>query len=179
MLEERRKVISDSIRVVPHFPKEGIMFQDITTLLLNPIAFQYSIEDFVEQYRDQQVEVVAGFEARGFIFGPPIALALHCPFVPLRKPGKLPGETVSAEYQLEYGSDKIEMSVGAVKKGQRVLLIDDLIATGGTLAAGVKLMKQVGGEVIGAGCVIELPELNGRENLKGTPLYIQVEKEGV
>lgn len=177
MRDDRRKAISDSIRIVPHFPKHGIMFQDITTLLLDPIAFQYSIDDFIEHFRDQQIDVIAGFEARGFIFGPPVALGLHCPFVLLRKPGKLPGETVSADYQLEYGTDRIEMCQGHIKQGQRVLLIDDLIATGGTLAAGAKLVNQVGGEVIGCACVIELPELKGRDKLKDVPLYIQVEKE--
>jgi len=149
----------------------------------------------------------AGFEARGLIFGAPLALALKCAFVPLRKPGKLPGETISEEYSLEYGSDKIEMHTGHVREGQRVVLIDDLIATGGTLGAGIRLMGarrlgrgrlrllcfgSAGGELTRAPCaervkaqivecavVIELPDLKGRENLKGHPLFIQIEKEGL
>lgn len=123
------------------------------------------------------LDVIAGFEARGFIFGPPIALALGLPFVPLRKPGKLPGKTVSIAYELEYGTDRLEMHADAVAPGARVLLVDDLVATGGTLAAGIALLEQVGAVAVECAAVIELPELNGRAKLGGTPLYVQVEKE--
>jgi len=173
-----KRMISDSIRGIPDFPKPGILFWDITTLLLNPDAFQATVNIFVERYKGRQVDVVAGFEARGFIFGPPVALALGVPFVPLRKPGKLPGETISEEYITEYSTDKIEMHTGAIQPGQRVLLIDDLIATGGTLKAGINLMKKVGAEVVETACIIELPALEGRKKLEGVPLFVLIEKEG-
>ncbi|GMH39415.1 hypothetical protein BSKO_07313 [Bryopsis sp. KO-2023] len=176
--EVKLKAISDSIRGIPDFPKPGILFWDITTLCLNPVAFKYSIELLAERYRTQKIDVIAGFEARGFIFGPPLALELGCAFVPLRKPKKLPGETISEEYDLEYGSDKIEMHVGAITEGQNVLLIDDLIATGGTMGAGIRLMKRVGATVVESACIIELPDLKGREKLDGTPLFVLIEKEG-
>ncbi|KAK2445696.1 adenine phosphoribosyltransferase [Trifolium repens] len=170
--------ISSAIRIIPDFPKPGIMFQDITTLLLDTKAFKDTIDLFVERYRDQNISVVAGVEARGFIFGPPIALAIGAKFVPMRKPKKLPGEVISEEYSLEYGTDKIEMHVGAVQPGERALVIDDLIATGGTLCAAIKLLERVGVTVVECACVIELPELKGREKLGGKSLFILVEGEG-
>ncbi|MED6132247.1 adenine phosphoribosyltransferase [Stylosanthes scabra] len=166
--------ISSAIRVIPDFPKPGIMFQDITTLLLDTKAFKDTIDLFVERYRDQNISVVAGVEARGFIFGPPIALAIGAKFVPMRKPNKLPGEVISEEYSLEYGTDKMEMHVGAVQAGDRALVIDDLIATGGTLCAAIKLLERVGAQVVECACVIELPELKGREKLTGKPLFVLV-----
>ncbi|KAF8063014.1 APT4 [Scenedesmus sp. PABB004] len=172
------ELISLAIRGIPDFPKPGILFWDVTTLLLDPRAFQLTIDLMASRYRDQQIDVVAGFEARGFIFGAPLALALGVPFVPLRKPGKLPGETVCESYITEYSTDSIEMHTGAVAPGQRVLLVDDLIATGGTLRAGINLVRKVGGVVVEAACVIELPALKGREKLEGTPLFVLIEKEG-
>ncbi|KAI9106776.1 hypothetical protein K1719_022304 [Acacia pycnantha] len=166
--------ISSAIRVIPNFPKPGIMFQDITTLLLDTKAFKDTIDLFVERYRDKNISVVAGVEARGFIFGPPIALAIGAKFVPMRKPNKLPGEVISEEYSLEYGTDKMEMHVGAVEPGERALVIDDLIATGGTLCAAIKLLERVGVEVFECACVIELPELKGRERLGDKPLFVLV-----
>ncbi|CAD5327683.1 unnamed protein product [Arabidopsis thaliana] len=154
---------------------DGIMFQDITTLLLDPKAFKDTIDLFVERYRDMNISVVAGIEARGFIFGSPIALAIGAKFVPLRKPKKLPGQIIFEEYELEYGSDRLEMHVEAVDSGDRALVVDDLIATGGTLCAAMNLLKRVGAEVIECACVIELPELKGRERLEGKPLYVLVE----
>ncbi|KAF3794341.1 Adenine phosphoribosyltransferase 2 [Nymphaea thermarum] len=133
--DPRLQTISDAIRVIPHFPKPGIMFQDITTLLLRPKAFRNAVDLFVDRYKDMNISVVAGIEARGFIFGPSIALALGAKFVPLRKPKKLP-----EEYVLEYGNDCLEMHVGAVQPGERVLVIDDLVATGGTLGAAIRLL---------------------------------------
>ncbi|KAL0926848.1 hypothetical protein M5K25_003100 [Dendrobium thyrsiflorum] len=173
-LERKHRIaeIASSIRVIPDFPKPGVMFQDITTLLLDPKAFGDAVELFVERYRDQRISVVAGIEARGFIFGPPIALAIGAKFVPLRKPKKLPGEVISEEYLLEYGADKIEMHVGAVQPNERAIVIDDLIATGGTLRAAVKLLERVGAEVVECACVIELPELKGREKLGDIPLFV-------
>ncbi|KAH9755763.1 Adenine phosphoribosyltransferase 1 [Citrus sinensis] len=132
--------ISSAIRVIPDFPKPGIMFQDITTLLLDTKAFRDTIDLFVERYKDKNISVVAGIEARGFIFGPPIALAIGAKFVPMRKPKKLPGEVISEEYSLEYGKDVMEMHVGAVQAGERALIVDDLVATGGTLSAAIRLL---------------------------------------
>ncbi|XP_068641428.1 adenine phosphoribosyltransferase 5-like isoform X6 [Aristolochia californica] len=170
--DPRLEAISAAIRVVPHFPKRGIMFQDITTLLLHPKAFKDAVDMFIDRYRDMHISVVAGIEARGFIFGPSIALALGAKFIPLRKPKKLPGEVISESYDLEYGSDCLEMHVGAVQPGERALVIDDLIATGGTLCAAIRLL---GAEVVECACVIGLPELKGRCQLYGKPVYILVE----
>ncbi|KAK1408262.1 hypothetical protein QVD17_39898 [Tagetes erecta] len=171
--------IKSSLRVIPNFPKPGIMFQDITTLLLDPKAFKDTVDLFVERYKHEQITVVAGIEARGFIFGPSIALAIGAKFVPLRKPKKLPGEVISEKYILEYGSDCLEMHVGAVKTGDRALIVDDLIATGGTICAAMNLLERAGAEVIECACVIEVPELKGRERLRmhGKPLYVLVESQ--
>ncbi|KAI8544286.1 hypothetical protein RHMOL_Rhmol08G0284400 [Rhododendron molle] len=156
--DPRLKGISEAIRVVPHFPKQGIMFQDITTLLLDHKAFKDTVDIFVDRYRAMGISVVAGVEARGFMFGPSIALAIGAKFVPLRKPKKLPGEVISEQYELEYGSDCLEMHIGAVQPGEHVLVIDDLVATGGTLSAAIKLLERVGAEVVECACVIGLPE---------------------
>ncbi|XP_068312680.1 adenine phosphoribosyltransferase 1, chloroplastic-like isoform X1 [Pyrus communis] len=166
--------ISSAIRVIPDFPKPGILFYDITTLLLDTKAFKDTIDLFVERYKDKEISVVAGVEARGFIFGPPIALAIGAKFVPMRKPNKLPGKVISEEYSLEYGTDIMEMHVGAVEAGERALIIDDLIATGGTLGAAIKLLERVGVHVVECACVIELPELKGRERLGEKPLFVLV-----
>uniref|UniRef100_A0A5B7A8A4 adenine phosphoribosyltransferase n=1 Tax=Davidia involucrata TaxID=16924 RepID=A0A5B7A8A4_DAVIN len=172
--DDRIARISSAIRVIPNFPKPGIMFQDITTLLLDPRAFKDTIDLFVERYKGKDISVVAGIEARGFIFGPPIALAIGAKFVPMRKPKKLPGEVISEEYSLEYGTDKMEMHVGAVKAGERALVIDDLIATGGTLCAAIRLLERVGVHVVECACVIELTDLKGRERLGDNPLFVLV-----
>ncbi|CAI9113968.1 OLC1v1037530C1 [Oldenlandia corymbosa var. corymbosa] len=177
--DPRLQGISDAIRVVPHFPKPGIMFQDITTLLLDPKAFQDAIDIFVERYRDMDISIVAGVEARGFMFGPAIALAIGAKFVPLRKPGKLPGEVISEDYELEYGNDRLEMHVGAVETGERVMIVDDLVATGGTLSAAIRLLERGGAEVVECGCVIGVPEFKGRRKLAGKPLYILVEPRDI
>ncbi|KAJ7543744.1 hypothetical protein O6H91_09G051200 [Diphasiastrum complanatum] len=158
--------INAAIRIVPDFPKPGILFRDVTTLLLDHQAFKDSIDIFVERYKEQKIDVVAGIEARGFIFGPPVALAIGAKFVPMRKPRKLPGEVVSEEYTLEYGTDRIEMHVGAVQPGERALIIDDLIAT-----------ERVGAQVVECACVIGLSDLKGQEKLGGRPLFILVECE--
>ncbi|OWM70789.1 adenine phosphoribosyltransferase 1-like [Punica granatum] len=166
--------IAKSIRVIPDFPKPGILFQDITTLLLHTKAFRDTIDLFVERYQGKGISVVAGVEARGFIFGPPIALAIGAKFVPMRKPNKLPGPVIAEEYSLEYGTDKMEMHEGAVEAGEKVLVIDDLIATGGTLGAAIRLLGRVGAHVVECACVIELPELKGRDRLGDTPLFVLV-----
>ncbi|RWR75675.1 Pribosyltran domain-containing protein [Cinnamomum micranthum f. kanehirae] len=173
--DPRLQAISAAIRVVPHFPKPGIMFQDITTLLLHPKAFKDAVDIFIDRYRDMKISVVAGIEARGFIFGPSIALAIGAKFVPLRKPRKLPGRVISEEYVLEYGTDCLEMDVEAVQPGERAVVIDDLVATGGTLCAAIKLLERVGAEVVECACLIGLPELKGECKLNGKPVYILVE----
>ncbi|PKI47110.1 adenine phosphoribosyltransferase 5-like [Punica granatum] len=177
--DPRLEAISRAIRVVPHFPKPGIMFQDITTLLLDHKAFKDTVEIFVDRYRDMDISVVAGVEARGFMFGPSIALAIGAKFVPLRKPRKLPGEVFSEEYVLEYGTDCLQMHVGAVQAGERAIVIDDLVATGGTLSAAIKLLERAGAEVVECGCVIGLPEVKGQRRLDGKPLYILVEPRDI
>ncbi|KAJ4951788.1 hypothetical protein NE237_028620 [Protea cynaroides] len=173
--DPRLRGISEAIRVVPDFPKPGIMFQDITTLLLDRKAFKDSVDIFVDRYRDMNISVVAGVEARGFMFGPPIALAIGAKFVPLRKPKKLPGEVISENYVLEYGTDCLEMHVGAVQPGERALVIDDLVATGGTLSAAINLLERVGADVVECACVIGLPKIKEERRLNGKPLYILVE----
>ena len=154
--------ISEFVRSIPDFPKPGILFRDITPLLASPEAFGSAVEQLTEVILGFKPEVIAGIESRGFIFGVPVAQRLQLPFVPIRKPGKLPGETVGVSYELEYGTDRLEMHRDAVSSGQRVVVIDDLLATGGTAAAAVQLVEAAGGIVSGLGFVIELMALNGR-----------------
>jgi adenine phosphoribosyltransferase len=155
------------IREVPDFPKRGILFYDITTLLKDKVGFATLIDKFSEHYIRYKVDVVLGIEARGFIFGPALAYRLNAGFVPVRKPGKLPAETVKCDYALEYGLGTLEMHKDAIQKGQRVLIVDDLLATGGTAEATAKLAAQQGAEIAGLGFVVELDFLKGREKLKG------------
>ena len=156
--------IKDKIRTIKDFPVEGIMFRDITTAIKDPEAMKEIIDFFYEKFKDEKIDYVAGPESRGFIFGMPVAYKLGCGFIPIRKPGKLPAETISVEYDLEYGKDKIEMHKDAIEPGKRVLLMDDLLATGGTAAAAIKLINSVG-NVVGCGFMIELEDLNGRDKL--------------
>lgn len=159
------------IRDIPDFPKKGIIFKDITPLLRDPDALAYACNEMFNHFKKNGVTVVAGIESRGFIFGTPVAKLFDVGFIPIRKPGKLPYKTISEEYELEYGTDKIEMHIDAVGKGDKVLIIDDLLATGGTAAAARKLVEQAGGEVAGIGFVIELGFLNGIEKLRGVPVH--------
>ncbi len=156
--------IKKMTRDIPDFPKKGIMFRDITTAVKDPVTMKKIIDYIADEFKNEKIDYVAGIESRGFIFGMPIAYSLGCGFIPIRKPGKLPAETISMEYELEYGTDKIEIHKDAIEKGKRVLLIDDLLATGGTAAAAAKLIRQVG-ELAGIGFVIELSDLKGREKL--------------
>jgi len=160
----------DYIRVIPDFPQPGIRFKDITTLLQEGPVYKAAIEAMKESVKDLSIDVVAGPEARGFVIGAPLALALGVGFVPIRKSGKLPGETVEASYDLEYGKDKLAVHKDAIKPGQRVLIADDLLATGGTIATATQLLRQLGGEIVGAAFLIELSYLNGREKLPGMEL---------
>lgn len=154
------------IRDIPNFPKPGIIFKDITTLLNNPEALNFTIDSLTEFAKKHGAEVITAAESRGFIFGVPVAYKLKLPFVPIRKPKKLPAATFSAEYDLEYGTDKLEIHQDAFIKGKKVLIIDDLLATGGTTKAMIELVEKVGGEIVGIGYVIELAFLNGSEKLK-------------
>ncbi|MBU1974857.1 MAG: adenine phosphoribosyltransferase [Nanoarchaeota archaeon] len=154
------------VRTIPDWPKKGIQFRDITTLLNDPKGYHLLIEELTKRYKDNKPDVIAGIEARGFILGGALAYTLGVGFVPIRKKGKLPGETVSQEYELEYGTDKIEMHKDAIKPGQKVLIVDDLIATAGTSIAAVKLVKQLGGNILECVFIIELPELQGRAKLE-------------
>ncbi len=158
------------IRDVPDFPKPGILFKDITPLLADPAALAEVTDALAAPFRGQGVERVLGIESRGFIFGTPVARALGCGFAPIRKPGKLPWRTVTESYALEYGEDRIELHEDAVAPGQRVVVIDDLLATGGTLTAACKLVERLGGVVAGCGVVIELGFLDGRARLGGRPV---------
>ena len=159
--------LKEKIRVIEGFPKEGISFKDITTLVADGEAFKESIDRIAEHLRDKNVDVILGLEARGFIFGVPVAYALGVGFVPVRKKGKLPAETVSVDYSLEYGVDVLEIHKDAIKKGQRVAIVDDLLATGGTVDAVAKLVEKVGAEVVALDFAIELTELRGRDKLEG------------
>ena len=163
------------IRKVPDFPKPGIQFKDITTLLLEPAAFREIIDAWKARYGAKDVDVIVGVEARGFIFGAALAYAMDLPFVPVRKKGKLPAETIAETFELEYGSDVVEIHADALTPGQRVLILDDLLATGGTVAAVVRLVQRLGAEVIEAAFVVELPPLRGREKLAGIPIHTLVE----
>lgn len=159
------QIIKQKIRTVPHWPKQGIMFRDITTLLKDSEGFNHTIDLFVERYKDMQIDIVAGIESRGFITGAVLAHRLNLGFVPIRKPGKLPAETVSEEYQLEYGTDKIEVHIDAIQKGAHVLLVDDLIATGGTALAACNLISKLGGKVVECSFIIDLIDIGGKKKL--------------
>lgn len=154
------------IRTVPDFPKKGIMFRDITTLINDPCTFRRCIDLLADRYRQAGISKVVSIESRGFIFGAPLAYILNAGFVPVRKPGKLPAAVTRQEYALEYGTDAIEMHTDAIKPGEKVLLLDDLLATGGTIRAAADLVKRVGGEIVGMAFVIELSFLRGRDRLK-------------
>jgi adenine phosphoribosyltransferase len=166
-MEDLKKLI----REVPDFPKPGILFYDITTLLKDARGLRAVIDALTDRYRETRVDVVLGIEARGFIFAPALAYALGAGFVPVRKPKKLPAETVSVTYDLEYGTDTLEMHKDAVTSGSRVLIVDDLLATGGTAAAAARMVREAGGAVAGIGFVVELTFLNGRQKLAGYDVF--------
>ncbi|AXR62700.1 adenine phosphoribosyltransferase [Leptospira mayottensis] len=174
-------IVKSKIRTIPDYPKPGILFRDITSLLLDPEGLALTIGTFVNRYQDKGITKVAGIEARGFLTGAPLAFQLGAGFIPIRKKGKLPSETVSEEYDLEYGKDVIEIHKDAVQPGDRILLMDDLIATGGTMIAAVKLLKKLGAQIYEAGVIIDLPDLGGsrklQEELK-VPVFAICEFEG-
>jgi len=172
--------IKSRIRTVPHWPKQGVMFRDITTLLKDPVGFKLVIDDFLKRYKENKIDIVVGIDSRGFILGGALAYLLGKGFVPVRKKGKLPHKTVSETYELEYGTDTIEIHEDAIKKGQNVLIIDDLIATGGTMLAACRLIGKLGGKVAECAAIVDLPDLKGSERLKkaGYKVYYQCQFEG-
>lgn len=172
------KKIEEYVRSIPDFPEEGIIFRDVTSVLQDADGLHLAIDMMQEKVKDIEFDVVVGPESRGFIFGVPIAYNLRKPFVPVRKKGKLPCETISVEYDLEYGSATIEIHKDAIKPGQKVLIVDDLMATGGTIEAIVKLIKQLGGEVVCSVFLMELAGLKGREKLKGERVESVIVYEG-
>src|SRR5579863_9450511 len=167
--------LKEFIREVPDYPKAGILFYDLTTLLKNAIAFHSLVDELCGHYAGEKVDTVVGIEARGFILAPALAYRLQAGFVPVRKPKKLPGKTVSVTYQLEYGTDTLEIHQDAIKPGQSVLISDDLLATGGTAAATAQLVRNLGGEVAGASFAVELTFLNGRGKLPGMDVFTMIQ----
>lgn len=161
----------DYIRNIPDFPKPGILFRDITTLLKDSRAFKYALDAFMKKYKNKKIEKVIAVEARGFILGGAVAYKLNAGFVPVRKPKKLPWKTNSVTYALEYGTDTLEMHHDAISAGDRVLIVDDLLATGGTVKAVTELVEQLKGKIVGIAFLIELTELKGKDKLKGYPVY--------
>jgi adenine phosphoribosyltransferase len=170
--ETQLAFLRQSIRTIQDYPKPGIQFRDITTLLRDPRAFQMTIEALIEPWRDQKIHKVAGIEARGFILGGAVAHGLEAGFVPIRKRGKLPHETVRVAYSLEYGVDEMEMHTDAIEIGERVLLLDDLVATGGTATAAAQLLKSAGAETVAASFVIDLPDLGGAARLRAAGIEV-------
>ena len=170
--------LKETIRTVPDWPVAGVMFRDITTLLQEPAAFKKCIDQFCARYKSMKIDKIVGIDARGFIFGAPLSYNLDIGFVPIRKKGKLPYKTASQSYSLEYGEDIVEIHEDAIKKGEKVLIIDDLIATGGTIAAAIKLVEQLGGEVVECAFVIDLPDLKGTEKIAGYNVFSLMEFEG-
>ncbi|VTR97260.1 adenine phosphoribosyltransferase [Tuwongella immobilis] len=163
--------LADYIRDIPDFPKPGILFKDITPLLASPQAFGHAVDQMAAHYESHAIDAIAAAEARGFLIAAPLALRLNKPLVPLRKPGKLPYRTYSLKYDLEYGSAELQMHIDSVTPGARVLLVDDLLATGGTMAAGAQLIQQAGANIAGFGFLVELAFLNGRERLPQAAVY--------
>lgn len=170
--------LKDAIRTVPHWPIEGVMFRDITSLLLNPDAFRAACDALYDRYENMDIDKIVGIDARGFFFAAVLAYKLGIGFVPVRKKGKLPPETICQEYTLEYGTNVVEMRDDAIQKGEKVLIVDDLIATGGTISAAAKLVEKLGGEVVECAFVIELPDLKGRDAIGDYKIFTLTEFEG-
>ena len=167
------KTVKDYIRTIPDFPHEGIMFRDVTTLFADPRGFRMAIDQLLHPYAGMQIDKVAGLEARGFILGGAIAHQLSVGFVPIRKKGKLPGKTISQDYKLEYGEATLELHDDALEAGENILLVDDLLATGGTAEAGIKLIEALGAKVVACAFIIDLPELGGRKKLEDMGMTVQ------
>ena len=172
--------IKSRIRTVPDFPKKGIMFRDVTSLIADPIGLRVCVDDFARYYKETDIDLIVGIDSRGFIFGAALAYVLQKGFVPVRKKGKLPAETVSEDYELEYGTDTLEIHQDAVAAQQKVLIIDDLIATGGTAVAAINLVRKLGGDIVGFAAVVNLPDIGGSHKIAeaGVTVYAQTEFEG-
>ncbi|MBN2331213.1 MAG: adenine phosphoribosyltransferase [Candidatus Aenigmarchaeota archaeon] len=170
--------IKSKIRTIPDWPKKGVMFRDITTLIKDGDGFRHACDMLYDHYKGKGIDVIAGIESRGFVFGAVLAYKMGKGFVVIRKPGKLPAETVSASYEKEYGPDSVEMHADSIKKGDKVLMVDDLLATGGTMEAACRLVQKVGGKIVGCAFVIELPELRGRNVLGKYEIFKLVDFEG-
>lgn len=170
--------LKDTIRSIPHWPIESVTFRDITTLMQNPDAFKYACDVLYERYKNQKIDKIVAIDARGFVFGGVLAYKLNVGFVPVRKKGKLPSSTIQADYTLEYGVNTVEMHNDSISKSERVVIVDDLIATGGTIAAAVKLVKQLGGQIIECAFIVELPDLKGREKISEQTVFSMVQFEG-
>lgn len=172
--------IKSKIRTVPHYPKQGIMFRDITTLLKDPAGFRTTVDELAQRYAGMKIDKIAGIESRGFILGAPLAYVMNKGFIPIRKKGKLPAETIGHDYELEYGTDRIEIHTDAIQKGEKVLLVDDLIATGGTAEAACKLIEKMGGEIVECCFIIDLPDIGGHKRLEkaGHKVFALCEFEG-
>jgi adenine phosphoribosyltransferase len=170
--------IKDTIRSIPGWPIEEVIFRDLTTLMQNPAAYRETCDMFYQRYKEMPVDKVVGIDARGFVFGGVLAYHLNVGFVPVRKKGKLPHETIEASYSLEYGESVVEMHADAIEPGEKVVIIDDLIATGGTIGAAVSLVKQLGGDILECGFVVELPDLKGRDKIKDQKVFAMCEFEG-
>ncbi len=165
--------LKDLVRTIPDYPKKGIMFRDITTLMEHPVGFRRTVDEMVQPFADSAITRVAGIEARGFILGGAVAHQLSIGFVAVRKKGKLPWQTISVEYELEYGTDEIEIHIDSIEPGDKILLIDDLIATGGTAAAAAQLVRDAGGYVGGASFIVDLPDLGGRARLEAMDVPVR------
>ncbi|MEO1154080.1 MAG: adenine phosphoribosyltransferase [Pseudomonadota bacterium] len=180
-MQDTNKTVKDYIRTIVDFPHEGIMFRDVTTLFAEPRGFRMCIDQLLHPYAGERIDKVVGLEARGFIIGGAIAHQLTVGFVPIRKKGKLPGATISEEYTLEYGEAVMEVHDDALKPGEKVLVVDDLLATGGTAEAGIKLIERLGAEIVGCAFVIDLPELGGRQKIEalGMDVHVLCEFDGL
>ena len=170
--------IKEKIRTIPNWPIEGVMFRDITTLIQDPEGLREACDLLYDRYKDMAISKVVGIDARGFIFGAVLAYKLNIGFIPVRKKGKLPHKTIEAPYSLEYGDSVVEMHEDAIQKGEKILIVDDLIATGGTIAAAVKLVEMLGGDIVELAFIIELPDLKGRDKIKGYKIFTLTEFEG-
>ena len=170
--------IKEKIGTVPNWPIDGVMFRDITTLLQEPDVFRETCDAFYNRYKDMKIDKIVGIDARGFIFGAVLAYKMNVGFIPVRKKGKLPFKTIQETYTLEYGEDTLEIHEDAIQKNEKVIIVDDLIATGGTIGATVKLVKKLGGDIIECAFIVELPDLNGRDQIQGCKIYSITEFEG-
>lgn len=166
------------IRSIPDWPIKGVIFRDITTLMQEPVPYKKSCDALYDRYKDMKIDKIVGIDARGFVFGGVLAYLLGVGFVPVRKKGKLPSKTISESYTLEYGTAEVEMHEDSIKKGERVIIVDDLIATGGTIQAAAKLVKKLGGEIVECAFIVELPDLNGRDKIKDLNIFTLCEFEG-